>query len=168
MTHAVKTYTPSLLNNLLFTSVDDVRSTLEYCTVDDLDVLREALHLAQELNYKTKAIMIVRKINKLSPPMKPITPIKTKVDAAFDAGHEVFWQRSHSQDVVLMEITYTYENGKFRQRKIWKFDMKADMQIILAVHHLYGSKIFGLKECLEAAWYDGVIAETANQLLGGA
>lgn len=49
--------------NLVYTSADDCRVSLNFAT--DTTVLTEALRLAQEEGFKTKANHIQRKINQL-------------------------------------------------------------------------------------------------------
>jgi hypothetical protein len=55
----------SRVNNLVYTSVEDLKSSLEHCTISDLDVLQEALTIAGSHEMKTKAMLIRRKIWKL-------------------------------------------------------------------------------------------------------
>ena len=61
----VVAYKASRINNLVYTSVEDLKSSLTHYTVKDMDALREALTLAGSHGMKTKAMLIRRKIWKL-------------------------------------------------------------------------------------------------------
>lgn len=56
------------VNTLIYTSVEDLRSSLPH--ISDLGLLTEALKVAQKFEHKTRAKLLAAKIKKLEKEMK--------------------------------------------------------------------------------------------------
>jgi hypothetical protein len=67
----------------------------------------------------------------------------------------LYWQRRGVFDLELRAITYTYENGKERTRKLKTFSVKRQLDAVLAIN--LRLEIHGLFENLERAYWDKAI-----------
>ena len=91
--------------------------------------------------------------------------LRKKITEQLEEKRDVLFQR-HRSELQLLAITYTWENGKVRTKKLATFDPKKQMDLILSVNREF-NQITGLYQCLNDMWYDGLIKETANHLLEG-
>ena len=99
----------------------------------------------------------------------PVTPkVKAEIENSVEQGKELFWYRR--RDVLeLRVVTYTYENGNFRSRKLWIYepftneDIDEAKRLHNAILSLYPertrhSALNDLKPILNSMWFDGVIS----------
>lgn len=91
--------------------------------------------------------------------------LRKKITEQLEEKRDVFFQR-HRSELQLLAITYTWENGNVRTKKLTSFDPKKQMDLILSVKREF-DQISGLYQCLNDMWFDGLIKETANHLLEG-
>jgi hypothetical protein len=102
----------------------------------------------------------------------PVTnKVKIEIEKCVAEHKEFFWNRPRPDTLELRVVTYTYENGNFRSRVLWKYEPFSDSDIedVKRLHNcilsLYPevskhiAVINDLKFILESMWYSGLISK---------
>lgn len=90
-----------------------------------------------------------------------------KIQQALELKQPLFWEQrvGGTAEVQLVAVTYTWENGRQRTKKLASYDVRFELEKFVALHKKYAGQIYGFDGVVKNFRWNGLVDKSPDQLL---